>query len=125
VFSGLASFVSHRPIPILITCALLLALAIPISSLVPERLRASATKIRDRQANLISGLLEDRFGVRPVERTVLVSRSGLNSTDPNFDGVVREFRAGVEGRLVAEMASRQNRHLLKTTQHPSLKTSSP
>jgi putative drug exporter of the RND superfamily len=86
MFSRLAEFVSHRPIPILITWALLLALALPISSLVPERLTASATKIRGSQADLVSNLLKDRFGVRPAERTVLVSRSGLKSNDPNFLG---------------------------------------
>jgi putative drug exporter of the RND superfamily len=86
VFSRLAEFVLQRPVTILITWALLLAIAIPISSLVPERLRASATKIRGSQADLVSNLLEDRFGVRPVERTVLVSRSGLKSNDPKFLG---------------------------------------
>jgi putative drug exporter of the RND superfamily len=86
MFSRLAEFVLHRPVAVLVTWALLLALAIPISSFVPERLTASASKIRGSQADLVSTLLEDRFGVQSVERTVLVSRSGLNSSDPNFLG---------------------------------------
>ena len=84
MFSRLAEFVLRRPVTVLATWALLLALAIPISSLVPERMTASATKILGSQANLVSTLLEDRFGVRPAERTVLVSRSSLRSDDPKF-----------------------------------------
>ena len=84
MFSRLAEFVLRRPVAVLATWALLLALAIPISSLVPERMTASATKILGSQANLVSTLLEDRFGVRPAERTVLVSRSSLRSDDPKF-----------------------------------------
>jgi putative drug exporter of the RND superfamily len=86
MFNRLAEFVLHRPVAVLVTWALLLALAIPISSLVPERMIASATQIRGSQADLVSNLLEDRFGVRPAERTVLVSRSGLKSSDPKFLG---------------------------------------
>jgi hypothetical protein len=78
VFSHLTKLVLPRPI--LITWALLLALAMPISSLIPERLTASATKIRGSQADLVSNMLEDRFGVRPVERTVLASTAPIQTS---------------------------------------------
>ena len=86
MFSRLAEFVLRRPVAVLVTWAVLLVAAIPVSILLPERLTASATKIRGSQADLVSTLLEDRFGVRPAERTVLVSRSSLRSDDPRFLG---------------------------------------
>ena len=48
MFSRLAELVLQRHVPILITWALLLALAIPILSPVPERLRRFAPKIPGR-----------------------------------------------------------------------------
>ncbi len=75
MFVRFAKFVLRHPVWVMAVWACLLVIAIPISSLVPERLIASATKIRGSEADLVTALLEDRFGVQPVEHTILVSQS--------------------------------------------------
>ena len=84
MFARLAELVLRRPVWVLVVWALVLAVAVPVSSLTPERLTASATKIRGSEADLVAGLLEQRFGVQPIERTVLVSRSSVPTDDPRF-----------------------------------------
>ena len=84
MFARLAAFVVRHPVWVLGVWALVLLISIPVSSLVPERLIASATKIRGSEADLVSSLLEQDFGVLPVERTILVSQSKFPSTDPRF-----------------------------------------
>jgi putative drug exporter of the RND superfamily len=75
MFIRFARFVLRHSIWVMAVWAFLLIAAVPISSLVPGRLIASATKIRGSEADLVSNLLEDRFGIKPIERTILVSRS--------------------------------------------------
>ena len=84
MFACLAAFVVRRPVLVLGVWVLVLLISIPISSHVPERLIASATKIQGSEADLVSNLLEKRFGLLPVERTILISQSKLPSKDPRF-----------------------------------------
>lgn len=89
MLSRLARLVVLRPTWVLSVWVLIFLISIPISSFVPERLIASATKIRGSEADLVANLLEQSFLVTPIERTILVSQSGFSSSDPRFLGAYR------------------------------------
>ncbi|MCX7784438.1 MAG: MMPL family transporter, partial [Meiothermus sp.] len=96
MFARLARFVTRYPIQVILVWMVLVLLAIPAARLVPERLAANASDVKNSEAQKVTQIYTEQFAQQSVDRTVLVSESSLPESDPRFRQVYNSLIARIE-----------------------------
>ncbi len=97
MFARLAHLITRYPVQVILVWLVLLLLAIPAARLAPQNLAANASDVKNSEAQRVLQILADQFVQEPVDRTVLVSESGLPESDPRFRQVYNQLMARIEG----------------------------
>ncbi len=84
MISFLARVVPRHPVLVLSIWAAIFFFAVPFAGLAPKALVASTGNIKDSQARKVADIIEQEFGQKLPDLTVLVTESRLASSDPSF-----------------------------------------
>ncbi|GIW36480.1 MAG: membrane protein [Meiothermus sp.] len=97
MFVRLGRFVTRYPLQVIFVWLLVVLLAIPAARMVPGRLAANASDVKNSEAQRVLQLLAEDFALPSTDRTVLVSESSLPESDPRFREIYNQLIASIEG----------------------------